>query len=229
MKATEFEPDDSLEVAREKLARGLSSLGAEAGITQAIAPVLSYLLGVEEACPRDLDPEQLKRQIVLAARLLVERRLEQGPLLAIVDDLHWADAASVDLLRDLADHPRPRRHPLRPPSSFDPAGCPHAQRDLPAGRLAVLGHPHVRRPLDRQDRVLGDHDRGGPYVGGEARVDEHACLKLPLRVRHLRLHRDRPAGELHHRIDEIHDAAVLLARQGRDAEDHLWPTLRAAA
>jgi adenylate cyclase len=103
------EPDDSLEVARDKLARGLSSLGAEAGITQAIAPVLSYLLGVEEARPRDLDPEQLKRQIVLAARLLVERRLEQGPLLVIVDDFHWADAASVDLLRDLAGHLADRR------------------------------------------------------------------------------------------------------------------------
>jgi len=103
------QPDDSLEVARKKLAQGLSSLGAEAGIAQAIAPVLSYLLGVEEARPRDLDPEQLKRQIVLAARLLVERRLEQGPLLVIVDDFHWADAASVDLLCDLADHLADRR------------------------------------------------------------------------------------------------------------------------
>ena len=37
-------------------------------MAQAVAPVLSYLLGVEEARPRDLDPEQLKRQIVLAAR-----------------------------------------------------------------------------------------------------------------------------------------------------------------
>ena len=40
---------------------------------------------------------------MLAARLLVERRLAQGPLLVIVDDLHWADAASVDLLREVAD------------------------------------------------------------------------------------------------------------------------------
>ena len=98
------EPDDSLDVARQKLAAGLSSLGAQAEIAQAITPVLSYLLGVEEARPRDLDPEQLKRQIALAARTLVERRLEQGPLLVIVDDFHWADTASVDLLRDIVDH-----------------------------------------------------------------------------------------------------------------------------
>ncbi|HET8728330.1 MAG TPA: AAA family ATPase, partial [Alphaproteobacteria bacterium] len=97
-------PDDPLDVARDKLAAGLRTLGAPAEVTEAIAPVLSYLLGVEEAQPRDADPEQLKRRIALAARMLIERRLEQTPLLVIVDDLHWADAASVDLLRDIVDH-----------------------------------------------------------------------------------------------------------------------------
>jgi adenylate cyclase len=95
------EVGDSLDVAREKLARGLSELGSDAEIAQAVAPMLSSLLGFNEGGPRDLDPEQLKRQIILAARLLVERRLEQGPLLVIVDDLHWADHASVELLRNL--------------------------------------------------------------------------------------------------------------------------------
>jgi adenylate cyclase len=103
------EPGDSLDVARHKLSMGLSALGAEPDIAEAIAPVLSHLLGVEEARPRDVDPEQLGRQIVLGARLLVERRLEQGPLLVIVDDFHWADTASIDLLRSLADHLAERR------------------------------------------------------------------------------------------------------------------------
>jgi adenylate cyclase len=141
-------PDDSLGVAREKLAQGLSSLGAEAGIARAIAPVLSYLLGVEEARPRDLDPEQLKRQIVLAARLLVERRLEQGPLLVIVDDFHWADTASVDLLHDLADHLADRplmilvahRPEVRPPVM---AGA--GQSEI---RLAALSADETRQFVD---------------------------------------------------------------------------------
>ena len=102
-------PDDPLEVAREKLATGLHSLGAPADVMQAIVPVLGYLLGVEAMRPRDLDPEQLKRQISLAARTLVERRLGQGPVLTVVDDVHWADAASVDLLRDIVDHLADRR------------------------------------------------------------------------------------------------------------------------
>jgi adenylate cyclase len=94
---------DSLDIARRKLASGLEALGAGTEEAQAIAPVLSYMLGVEEAHPRDLEPEQLNRQIALAARTLIERRLQQGPLLIIVEDLHWADAASVDLLRDVVD------------------------------------------------------------------------------------------------------------------------------
>ncbi len=102
--AFHLEADDSLEVARQKLAAGLHALGAPAAVADAIAPVLSYVLGVEEARPREFEPEQLRRQIALAARTLVERRLRQEPLLIVVDDLHWADAASVDLLRDVVDH-----------------------------------------------------------------------------------------------------------------------------
>ncbi len=96
--------DDSLDVARQKLAAGLEALGARAQEAEAIAPVLGYVLGFEESRPREVDPEQLQRQIALAARVLVERRLERGPLLVIVEDLHWADAASLELLRHVADH-----------------------------------------------------------------------------------------------------------------------------
>ena len=96
-------PSDSLEVARQKLAAGLRALGARDDEADAIAPVLSYVLGLEEAQPRDVEPEQLQRQIALAARALIERRLEQQTCLVIVEDLHWADAASVDLLRHVAD------------------------------------------------------------------------------------------------------------------------------
>jgi adenylate cyclase len=102
--AYHVDPEDSLDVARQKLAAGLRALGARADEADGVAPVLSYVLGLEEARPRDLEPEQLQRQIALAARTLVERRVRQDPLLIVVEDLHWADAASVDLLRNVADH-----------------------------------------------------------------------------------------------------------------------------
>lgn len=102
--AYEVKSDDPLDVAKLKLATGLRSLGAQVEVTEAIAPILSYVLGIDETRPRDLDPEQLKRQILLAARMLVEQRLRHRPLLIIVEDLHWADMASLDLLQDIADH-----------------------------------------------------------------------------------------------------------------------------
>jgi adenylate cyclase len=102
--AYQVEPDDSLDVARQKLAAGLRTLGTRPEVTEAIAPVLNYVLGLEETQPRNCEPEQLRRQIALAARMLVEQRLQTEPLLIVVEDLHWADAASEDLLRDLVDH-----------------------------------------------------------------------------------------------------------------------------
>jgi len=101
--AYQVEPADSLDVARRKLAAGLRALGAKDEEAIAIAPVLSYVLGLEEETHPDVEPEQLKRQIALAARALIERRLEKEPLLILVEDLHWADTASVDLLRHMVD------------------------------------------------------------------------------------------------------------------------------
>ncbi|MBS0523847.1 MAG: AAA family ATPase [Proteobacteria bacterium] len=143
-----IEAGDTLGVAREKLAHGLKALGADPTIAQAVAPMLSYLLGVEEARPVDLDPEQLKRQIVLAARLLVERRLAQGPLLVIVDDFHWADAASVDLLRDLAAHLADSRLMILLAHRPDGRAAAIAGSELTAIRLAALSPEETKRFID---------------------------------------------------------------------------------
>lgn len=125
------DPADSLDVARQKLAAGLQGLGAREEEARAIAPVLSYVLGLEGDIQPDVEPEQLQRQIVLAARALIERRLEHEPVLIVIEDLHWADAASVDLLRqvidELADRPLmllvSHRPDTRPPVVARAAGA----------------------------------------------------------------------------------------------------------
>jgi predicted ATPase/class 3 adenylate cyclase len=96
---------DSLDVARSKLTTGLESLGMGAEDRAAMVAALAQVLGLErdDARMRHLPPEQLKRQIFMAARALVERRLAAGPLVLVVEDLHWADAASIELLGALAD------------------------------------------------------------------------------------------------------------------------------
>ena len=97
-------PDDSLELARQKLATGLAALGGGDEEAATIASLLGYVLGVEAADRfRHVEPEQLKRQIFLAMRRLIERRLQHGPLVFTVENLQWADAASVELLQVVVD------------------------------------------------------------------------------------------------------------------------------
>jgi predicted ATPase/class 3 adenylate cyclase len=103
--AYRVEPGDSVEIARSKLARGLVPLGVDEEDRAAIVAALARVLGLEQddAHIRHLEPEQLKRQILISIRALVEQRLAAGPLLLVVEDLHWADAASIEMLGAVAD------------------------------------------------------------------------------------------------------------------------------
>ena len=95
----------SVDVARSRLAAGLETLGVGAEDRAAMVAALAQVLGLErdDVRMRHLEPEQLKRQIFMATRALVERRLAAGPLVLVVEDLHWADAASIELLGAVAD------------------------------------------------------------------------------------------------------------------------------
>jgi len=103
--AYRVEHDDSVEVARSKLAKGLVPLGVDTADSAAMVAALARVLGLDQddAHVRHLEPEQLKRQIFMAILTLVERRLAAGPLVLVVEDLHWADAASIEMLGAVAD------------------------------------------------------------------------------------------------------------------------------
>ena len=152
--AYRVEAGDSLEAARRKLQEGLVALGAGADEADAVSQVLNYLLGIQEARPRDIEPEQLQRQITLAARALIERRLSQQPVMVVIDDLHWADAASVDLLGEVVDQLADR--PLMVLAFQRPDA-----RSLRTGRA---GHAVIElSPLGEQDaRALVTHLLGAP-------------------------------------------------------------------
>ena len=89
--------------AQRKIAAALADLGVDE--RELVASYLGYVLGLEgdDSRTRYLDPEQLKRQIFSAVLAVVQRRLQREPVMLIVEDLHWADAASLDVLRYLLD------------------------------------------------------------------------------------------------------------------------------
>lgn len=58
---------------------------------------------------RYLDPEHRKQRLYLLAHELVAARASERILLLVVEDLHWADEASLELLRFLATRPGAQR------------------------------------------------------------------------------------------------------------------------
>ncbi|MGQ0577722.1 MAG: adenylate/guanylate cyclase domain-containing protein [Betaproteobacteria bacterium] len=107
-------PGDTPAEVRKKLVAGLKAIGADEMETDRLAAFLGYVLGfeTEDSRTRHLEPEQVGRQIFLAAQAVIEHRLKHSALVLAVEDLHWADAASVELLRFLVDRLQERRFML---------------------------------------------------------------------------------------------------------------------
>ena len=119
-------------------------------------PLYFHVLGLgdHDAVLQHVEPEQLRRQIFFAIRTVFERRLALSPLLIIVEDLHWADAVSLEALRFLMDRLERTRLMLlfthRPMLELDQFGSGRishtALRLLP---LAPLTDKDCSRPFRR--------------------------------------------------------------------------------
>jgi DNA-binding CsgD family transcriptional regulator len=159
-----------------------TELLAEVAIT---APGLGRLLpGILERGPaaaRASDGlDQL--QVFDAVRALLERRSDRSPVLLVLEDLHWADRASRDLVAFLARTLRVgrvtlvasyrsdelhRRHPLRPllaelvrlPGMERLELAPLSRMDLAAHLEAIAGIP---LPADQVERIYA-RSEGNPF------------------------------------------------------------------
>jgi len=98
---------DSAESARRKVEDGLAPWFSERG--QAQAQLIGQLSGLDfghSPHVRGLDPRALRDQAFAAFRGFLQGLAAQGaaPPLLIVEDLHWADDGSLDLLQHLLAH-----------------------------------------------------------------------------------------------------------------------------
>ena len=166
--------DDPVSTARAKLAQALAQLGADAAETRRLSALLGHVLDLEadDSRTREFDPEQLKREIFLAVQAIVERRLHLGPVLLIVEDLHWTDAASIELLRFLLDELPERAFMLlvthRPTAELESLAGGAAEHTLL--RLEPLSPAHSVRLLDA---LFGSSVRALPDEL-QRRIVEHA-------------------------------------------------------
>jgi adenylate cyclase len=153
-----------------KLAKALTELGLSTEEIQALTPFYLHVLGLGGANSplQHVEPAQLRRQIFFAVRTLFERRLALSPLLIVVEDLHWADAVSLEALRFLLDRLERARLMLvvahRPMAELDQFGSSRVSQT--ALRLTALD--------DAQGRTLL-----ASYFGKECvRASKNLCRRI---------------------------------------------------
>jgi adenylate cyclase len=150
----------------ERVAAALGSL-VEGGHLDAeraaeLQPLLGWLLATgPDATPSSAlptDPEQLKREIFDAVRDLLMAAGERRPLVVWLDDLHWADALSVELVRYLLTT-APNARLLIVCSFRLESGRPGAtlSADMEKERRGLVRHLHLEdlTPLE-VERLLDD-------------------------------------------------------------------------
>lgn len=102
-----WHPDDSEAQRAEKVVASLRALVIEGHLSDAVSeeigPLLGYLLGLRlenesDESPRHIHPDQMREQILLALRGFFLGLARRQPVVLVLDDLHWADTLSLDLL-----------------------------------------------------------------------------------------------------------------------------------
>ena len=92
-------------LARAKLRVTLRSLvGEKFGASH---PAVAHLLGIEgepgQPMSAAMDPRAFQSQLVPALRAVIEGLVSRQPLILTVEDLHWADAATIEILTALTE------------------------------------------------------------------------------------------------------------------------------
>ena len=160
--AARFSENDDDETKLTKLA-GL----IPAGVTGAdeMVPLFADLLSVryEARYARlNMSPQRQKHQLFQALLRLLESYATRGPVLLVVEDLHWIDPSSEELIGMLID--RSRELPILAVLTARPEFRPHWQEGAHLHYMSLA-------PLERQDSIrmiellCGDREIPGPTIG----------------------------------------------------------------
>ena len=98
----QIDEDDSIEVLQGKVKDTFASLSLEkrTGITNTVEILLTAFQGAENS-PAPVKGEALKREIFSSMLDIWAIKASEQPLILVLDDLHWADQASVELTKHL--------------------------------------------------------------------------------------------------------------------------------
>ena len=151
---------DSVEAACTKVAAKLGDWSAEKAERE--YPALSRLLGLRSAGAGEPAPEELKRETFDAVARLLLGQSQQAPVVVMLEDLHWIDDASRELLETLV---------ARIASAPVMVVVTHRPDDRAAWRTrAALTQLVLRRLPDEHVRAMLHAVAGGPLPGDLERL-----------------------------------------------------------
>jgi len=84
-------------------------IGEAAPLLTRAFPVLRRVTGHGLGALEHTEPQELRNRMFAALRALLARLAERSPLAVLIDDLHWADADSLALLRAITQPPNAPR------------------------------------------------------------------------------------------------------------------------
>ncbi len=206
------------------------------GLIHPALPLISELPAPQrralDAC-FGLDPEAPapdRLLVSLATLTLLSIHAERGPLLCLIDDLHWADPASAEVLTfvgrrldseaiGLIAATRPSEGPSSPPQGIEalptldvgPLSPAAAERVLAGGRRRAIAAPALKRILaETGGNALAIAELGAML--GDRELDGSRPLPDPLPVG-TRVERAY-AGQLAALPDDCRTALLIAAAQG---------------
>lgn len=172
------------------LAKIEAVLSGNAAQRRAALPVVAHLVGVRQNDPLllQLSPEQLRERTVAVMVEQLFAVAERRPVCVVVEDLHWIDPTTEELLRVLVGRLRGRRLLLLMTTRPD-----FARDWLDAGGLLRLD---LRRlPPEQAGAMLHDLLRDAPITRDQLDRIVARAGGVPLFLEEIARHlRDRPAG-----------------------------------
>ncbi|WP_170979257.1 AAA family ATPase [Roseomonas sp. HF4] len=95
--------EDEAKIVRARVTAVAQVLGLTPAVTEALLALLGGAAAEANSAWAVLEPAQRRRRLVDAVKALLHRHAADQPLLVVLEDLHWLDAASREILESLVE------------------------------------------------------------------------------------------------------------------------------
>lgn len=169
-----IEKSDNPDRVKEKLEK---QIGETVTQREKVVPFLGSLYNLPYPETEGISPELWKDRLQQAVYLLLSILGEQAPTVVVLEDIHWADPSSIELLRSLLTESRipslfilTFRPPFSPFTSYQERTLAHDYREVSLGELSpeesqamVESLLQTRKPPEELRQLIREKSGGNPF------------------------------------------------------------------